>query len=265
MTEKPDTASFRWPDPLPVTGTRDVVNRLRADAKFRWPPKRAYYRYRARKKAHRNNPELNLIPYLVRRGSVALDIGANLGLVTHFLAPRAGHVYAFEPNPEPLRILPSVVARNVTVLPIAVSDRSGTANLQISRSASGWTSNGATLETAARAPFELTVDVRRIDDLDVGDVSFIKVDVEGHEQAVLAGARETIARCRPVVMLEVERSHLGDAASENLRRLSDLGYRTYALIDGALTSAGRFSFEAHQDMSKRGTPAYVQNFFFLPE
>ena len=265
MTERLDPASFRWPDSLPVTGMRDMVNRVRADAKFRWPPRRAYYRYRALKKARRNNPELNLIPYLMRRGSVALDIGANLGLVTHFLAPRAGHVFAFEPNPEPLRILPHVVAANVTVLPIAISDRNGTADLRISRSTSGWTSNGATLEASARTPFELTVDVRRIDDLDVGDVGFIKVDVEGHEQAVLAGARETIARCRPVVMLEIERSHLGDAAADNLKRLSDLGYRTYALLDGALASADRFSFEAHQDMAKRGTPAYVQNFFFLPE
>jgi hypothetical protein len=53
------------------------------------------------------------------------------------------------------------------------------------------------------------------------DVSYIKIDVEGHELDVLEGGRKTMARCRPVVLAEVKESNLSAVADY----FSRLGYR----------------------------------------
>lgn len=49
----------------------------------------------------------------------------------------------------------------------------------------------------------------KIDDLGLMDVAFLKIDVEGWEPNVLAGAVQTIERCRPFVMIEFNKGGLG--------------------------------------------------------
>jgi FkbM family methyltransferase len=52
------------------------------------------------------------------------------------------------------------------------------------------------------------VSVRRLDDIDLGGgVGFLKIDVEGHEEAVLAGASRTLKQSMPAVLVEVEERH----------------------------------------------------------
>ncbi|HUZ11388.1 MAG TPA: FkbM family methyltransferase [Caulobacteraceae bacterium] len=58
-----------------------------------------------------------------------------------------------------------------------------------------------------RASREISVPVARLDDFQLPPIGFIKIDVEGHEEAVLQGARETIGRNRPALMIEIEERH----------------------------------------------------------
>ena len=112
---------------LPKETFRDWLNEFRQDLKFRYIPFRGYYRLRAYKYMLRMNPEMGLLRFLSDPLKDSLDIGANLGLFTYFLSRHSRHVYAFEPNPYPLRTLRSVVDANVTILPIAISNHSGEA------------------------------------------------------------------------------------------------------------------------------------------
>ena len=100
---------------LPIENFRDILNIVRQDIKYKYMPGRLYYKYRAKKYAKNKTPELNLIRYLADNNKISLDIGANLGLFTYFMSKHSKKVLAFEPNPYPLRYLPRLIDKNVSV------------------------------------------------------------------------------------------------------------------------------------------------------
>ena len=144
--------------------------------------------------------------YLVP-GSVFVDIGANVGWHTALasaLVGADGLVYAIEPNPENARLIAHTIQRNqlanVHLLPLALGQSIGFAAF---RSAIG--SNGGFLgreESDSIDPNVTIVPTIRFDDLDIGRVDVIKIDVEGAEPVVLRGAEEAIARDHPVIVFE---------------------------------------------------------------
>ena len=107
-----------------------------------------------------------------------------------------------------------------------------------------------------REYLELSSQARRLDSLDLGDVGFIKIDVEGHETEVIDGASELIARCRPIMLVEIEEVHSGKPVRVVINEIERHGYRCFALFDGALTDARQV--ESTDD-------TYVFNWIFLPE
>ena len=162
-----------------------------------------------------------LMRRVVRPGDVALDVGANLGLHTVLLAQLvgpAGHVVAFEPNPELVPALELTVKglRNTTLQPFALSDRNTDATLFVPDDSSmaslaDWTSAGDLGEwrerQRMRQPRTMTCPRRRLDDLVAGGVvaapDFIKCDVEGAELMVFEGGRRTLDReDAPLILFE---------------------------------------------------------------
>lgn len=254
--------------PLPRQGTRDFINQLRLDIKFRYLPFRAYYRLRSLKYMYFKDPELRLLRFLVDPRRTSFDVGANLGLVTYLLARLSAEVHAFEPNPLPLRILRSVADGNVRVHQMALSDRTGEAELVVPRSGKGWSSNGARINrTAGDQAIIVKVPCACIDDLGYRDIGFIKIDVEGHERQVLLGARQTLARDRPNLLIENEFAHLGEDVHEVFSLLAELDYQGLALIGGTLRPISDFSVRRDQiEAAARGpgTGRYVKNFVFVP-
>ncbi len=71
----------------------------------------------------------------------------------------------------------------------------------------------------------LTVPTVTLDSQDLGSVGFVKIDVEGHEPEVLAGAAGTLVHDRPIVLLEIEHQfHAGASIEDVFRQVEDLGY-----------------------------------------
>ena len=138
------------------------------------------------------------------RGRTFLDIGANVGNHALFAAKVLGaeRVIACEPNPKAYRILLSNIALNdlggvIQHIRFGLSNGVGLASIE--EPAHGMNLGGARL-IEGDGPIEL----RRGDDLFPSeDIGFIKVDVEGHELEVLNGLRDTIGRCRPNMLVEV--------------------------------------------------------------
>ncbi len=227
-------------------------------------PPSLYIRYKAQKEWWRGEPEFRLLPFLVDRRRNAIDVGANKGTYTYALARLAKHVWAFEPNPKMFKILERGMAANVTAAMVALSDRSGQAELRVPRMRKGGFSNqgGSLSATKIAANYRaVAVEARRLDDLKLSDIGFMKIDVEGFEAEVLDGARETIRRSRPVMIIELEERYTKVPIEVALRRVLDLGYVGMFLADGTLRPLEQFDPVAHH---RGADAAYVANFVFFP-
>lgn len=229
-------------------------------------PAALYMRYRTRKELTSGEREIHLLPDLVDPARAALDIGANKGVWAWLMARCTATVHAFEPNPKLLAELRRNVRGRATVHGIALSDRSGTAELRIPRTEKGYSNQGSSLsEAKVKGDFlAYPVTAQRLDDLDLGPVGFIKIDVEGHELAVLEGARATIARDKPTMVIEMEEKHTGRPIEEMIAAVEAMGYRAHALIGGKLTPVAEIDLDARHRHPARPED-YLFNFVFLPE
>jgi hypothetical protein len=124
----------------------------------------------------------------------------------------------------------------------------------------------ASIETREGPCEERLIKVKRLDDYDFSDVDLIKVDVEGHEESVLAGGMRTIEINRPVLIVEIEQRHIKKPIEEVFRKMLSLGYDGFYLENNKPKSIDSFAYAVHQEpfladvMNKR----YVNNFIFTP-
>jgi hypothetical protein len=155
---------------------------------------------------------------------------------------------------------------------VAVSERPGTAVLALPEGGKG-TEGRASLEGLDESTRAVEVETIRLDDLGIRDVSFIKIDVEGHERAAIAGAKETVQASYPLLTVELEEQHGGIAPAVDL--LAEWGYSAKVLVEGRWIPLDGFDLAAHQAQhldrygkasflksTIRGKSKYVNNVVF---
>ena len=223
-----------------------------------FPPK-LYLRNLVYRRLRRGEQELHLLRGLVKPGSMAIDIGANKGLYSFLLSRIADTVKAFEPNPKMYSLLSRGVPDNVETFQVALSNESGEGELMIPIHRNGRYSNqGGTLQpqkkfdgkTIARWP----IWCERLDKYGFEGISFMKIDVEGFELEVLDGAKTTIAREKPNLLIEIDPNQNGVSLKEALKYIQELGYKTF-VADG-MGMVPLSSFPAKSDSNN--------NYIFLP-
>lgn len=229
-------------------------------------PPRFFIRRIAKREWKKGEKELRLLPFLVDRSRNCVDAGACWGVYSYYLAQLCRHVYAFEPNPKIYRVLKRNVARNITTYPYALSNKTGTAELRVPKGRRGYSNQGSSLSTEkVDGPHgTVVVQAKRLDDLGLKDIGFMKIDVEGFEQEVLEGARETIKTSRPHLLIEMEEKHSKQPIEESISQVEQLGYNSFVIIRGQLVSIDNFDPEKNH----RNVPAggdYIFNFIFLPK
>lgn len=199
-------------------------------------------------------------------GDHVLDIGANLGYFSRFLARRVGSegmVYAFEPIPQTFDFLAHNVRKlalnNVKCLNFALSDEDKTETMVIPTYRWGqecW--YDARIKTPNSNPKwrEFKVQSRTLDDYfkqmeTIPKISFIKCDANYHELAVLRGALQTLRSCYPAMLIEV---------NPNPDDSTTTAYATFAL----LRSEGYEVFWCNgEQLVPRHKGERSQNYFFL--
>lgn len=168
------------------------------------------------------------LPHIYKPRTCLLDIGANIGW-NSLMFSDYGPVHAFEP------LFHTVVQQNidqnhvpVEVHPCALGSENGTSQIYIQTLRENGMCNygGTTMhphEHHAREGIE--IDVKKLDDIPVGPVSVMKIDVERHELEVLKGAIETIKKYKPAIYIEI----LDSDQDRPIRDfLGALGYKGYA-------------------------------------
>jgi FkbM family methyltransferase len=210
---------------------------------MRW---KRYHRYVSGYWLGIHEPEIQkVLAAHLKLGGVFYDIGANAGFFTLLaskLVGPAGAAFAFEPLPQNADVLAEQLSLNGLpanwLVRAAVGDRGGS----VSFAPTDNTSTAGIVTDAGSG--SISVQMITLDEfvIDHPPPTFLKIDVEGAEGLVIAGAAEVIRRHRPAMLVEV---HSPAAAEATLPVLKAAGYHVTALGGG---STDTLSYE---------TPAHV--------
>jgi FkbM family methyltransferase len=194
-----------------------------------------------------------VIRSVVEPGWVCVDAGSHQGYYAILFASivgAAGHVVAFEANPDNASAVRRNVARNrldraVVVNEVAlVGAKVGSVSLYAGRDddSSAW--NLSAPDVASRANPIRNVPATRLDDyFGVEDrVDFIKMDIEGSEVAALRGSRRLLAAQKPAILVEF---HGPRRAAISARLLRRFGYRLYDVDRGVPIEADAPTLHAY--------------------
>ena len=143
--------------------------------------------------------------WAVRRPRTIVDVGAHRGVhVAHFLDMGAEHVEAFEPIPElSAHLVRQFGCDRLTVRQMALGNHSGKTSFLIDLSAPGESGLRARSDKEGVRDYRsIEVDIGTLDQFQLRDVDYIKLDTEGAELVVLAGAESTVAAWRPLLSVE---------------------------------------------------------------
>lgn len=167
-------------------------------------------------------------------GEFVLDIGAHIGsyaLRYSRLVGDEGTVMAFEPEPDNRRILRWNVrlngVQNVVIRPEALGDFHGGSRLRLSTY--GGVHSFVRTSQEIHHIGEALVPMIRLDELDLGRVDMIKIDVEGYEMEVLKGGEKMIREFKPKMQIEVHQPHGHDC--ETCNWLKHLGFLPATTFD----------------------------------
>jgi FkbM family methyltransferase len=204
------------------------------------------------KRRRMGDVRLRAMEHLVHRGDAVVDIGARRGMFTIKLARLVGptgRVHAIEPYAPSVESLRRLRLANVTVHPVALSDRAGRAPLYVPRANGQPLDALASLTPSRVASTTRSVEVRPLDDLladEPAPLGFIKCDAEGHELAVLRGAAELIARSMPSLVIVMEQRHQERSIQTSIDYLLGLGYAGYFSERLVLRPIADFDVAIHQ-------------------
>lgn len=134
---------------------------------------------------------------------VAVDVGAHVGLWAMQMVKHFDTVHAFEPVAEFRACFERNVPLTAILYPVALGAERGKIAMKIPQLNGGLDTGGTHVGGKGE------IDMLPLDEFDFSDIDFIKIDCEGYEHHVLAGARETLTRCRPVVIVEQKPHKLG--------------------------------------------------------
>ena len=215
-----------------------------------------------------DEPDLKVVRELVQRGTVAVDLGANIGMYTKVLSDvvgPGGTVISVEPVPQTFEVLSrnirSLGMGNVSCVNVAISDSARDVVMELPNYDTGGinfyqaTVVDATDGKVVDSKPHVRVPALTLDMLVAGrgTVGFVKCDVEGHELACLSGAEMVLNSHCPAWLVEVlgDPDEPGTRAMQTFRIFESLSYVTW-WFDG-------------KRLVKRQPGDRSTNYFFLKE
>lgn len=219
-------------------------------------------------------PEFLWIKEVLTKDSVFMDVGANVGAYLYTLENhlKPENIYAFEPNQQLFKRLKRLFPK-VNLLSLALSDVSTVAEFKIPVINGEKVHTRGTLQISIKEKNEektilQKVEVKPLDDLNfnIKKLDFIKIDVEGNEMQTLRGAKKTIEKFKPILMVEMEQRHHKENLWTLISEIADWGYSVNYLDRETLKPkllTEEFLNQQNPDNVKNYKD-YINNIIFLP-
>ena len=251
----------------------NIVSRMRAVVGPLIPQSVLRRRWVAEQFDH-GEPELHVAKQLLHRTGPLVDIGANSGIYS-VLAVQCGRTsIAFEPVDAEAVRLRKLLGNKGVVHQVALSDSSGVAVLHVPFMNDADVTTRSSLHDDMDSTLDhrkIKVDLCTLDSFELQEIAVLKIDVEGHEAAVLRGALDTLTRLRPPLIIEVEEDRLPGAFAAVRDFMERLGYTGYWLDPTTPRFVADFDLSINQvaaDRPRWGEPKldrYINNFVWLPD
>ena len=160
-------------------------------------------RYFYSQKANKIEAEMTYVSNLLKEKRRFLDIGANIGIYSFHFKNSFKSIDAFEPLKEISYRLEYFQNQSLKVHNCALSNKRGEFHIYIPYLSGKAIASLASLEKRDGDCEVRTVKVDKIDNYYFDDVDLIKIDVEGHEEYVIEGARNVIKTNMPILIVEI--------------------------------------------------------------
>lgn len=219
-------------------------------------------------------PEFLWITEILGKDSVFMDVGANVGAYLYTLENHLNseNIFAFEPSQQLFKRLGRLFPK-VNLFSLALSDISTIAEFKIPVINGEKVHTRGTLQTSIKEKNEektilQKVEVKPLDDLDLKfqKLDFIKIDVEGNEMQTLRGAKRTIEKFKPILMVEMEQRHHQENLWTLISEIANWGYSVNYLDRKTLQPTiltEEFLNQQNPDNVKNYKD-YINNIIFLP-
>lgn len=221
-------------------------------------------------------PELVWIKEYLSKNAVILDIGANVGTFLYQLEDKLDHenIYGFEPNKKLYQRLKRLFPL-MRIFPLALSDENRIAEFKVpiingKTIASRGTLNTSYKEKGEEKSYTEKVKVIKLDEWAALEhftrLDFIKIDVEGNEIKTLLGAKETIKRFQPTLMVEMEQRHHETPIWEEISEVMSWGYEAKYLNRKSFTLETLTEKIISQNTNdEKNKTQYINNIIFIPK
>ena len=218
----------------------------------------------------RNNDEyeINLVKKFIKKGTDSLDVGVYRGVYSYEMSKYSKTVHSFEPNPiifndlkkNLKKIIPNMILYNY-----ALSNRSGNLELKVPiRNQNINRENYEEYYEMGKATIhkdnafdnyeKFKIYAKELDELKFDNlISFIKIDVEGHEEQVIQGAKKTISKHKPIMLVEIEERFTKKKVLETINFINKLGYESHYFDNKSLKNTKNL-----QNFNS------INNYIFLP-
>lgn len=220
--------------------------------------------------------EMYLLPALMKKNSIVFDIGANRGTYCYLMQKITSpeKIYAFEPNPREFNLLKRFFP-DIHTFNIAISSEVGRKILRIPI-----LKNGINITTRSSVEeiiedlyikeyIKVDTNIDTIDNvvenLRLTKLDFMKIDVEGHEFEVLKGAKETLSKMKPILLIEIEQRHHSFPIEKIFNYIYSFDYSGFFIdkMHKECLPLKNFSIGLYQKSSDQGGSIYINNFICI--
>ena len=195
--------------------------------------------------------EIKLVKSFITPNTDSIDVGVYRGVYSYEMSKYSKLVHAFEPNPilfDNIEKDLKKIIKNIEFYNNALSNKDEIMSLKIPiRNKNYNKENYEEYFQMGRASIHTKNDIDEFESFDIeskkldsfnftNKISFIKIDVEGHETEVIKGSENTIQRNKPTLLVEIEEQYTQKKVADTLKYINSLGYNSFYFKDNRLNS-----------------------------